>query len=580
MTTSSNRMVLIVEGDREEQEKHRKTTPFKTKTDDRVTTDLHEETTSTWGTMRSQQVLKNMAIGCSMLHSARSLASITESSVQTWNAKTEGMGYVPSAAHSERFFLVQLQRGNRFSRMNDEDKTKEQLLEVVAALRWQISELESSINQRQALETNLEHQIQERTELLLRAVAFDTTLKRITDKVRDSLDENQILQTVVQEIGQGLGVDCCDTGLYDFDQENSTICYEYITPLIPSAVGCVVSLGTPFHGIHAQLLQGQCIQFCENAPSPIRPIKGPTTFLACPIFDDQGVIGDLWLLKCGKHHIFSEMEFRLVQQVANQCAIALRQARLYQAAQAQVRELEKLNQLKDDFLNTVSHELRTPMSSIKLAIQMLEIILRQAGLFDTQPNKVSRYFQILQDECQREVNLINDLLDLARLDAEVDPLMMTTIDPQVWIFCIAKPFIERAHSQQQQLHFDLDSELPPVSTDISYLERILSELLNNACKYTPAGGIITVGTQSTAAGMELKVSNTGIELSASDRSRIFDRFYRVSGNDPWKHGGTGLGLALVKKLVEQLGGTIQVDSEANQVTFTIQLPLRVSPAER
>jgi len=367
-------------------------------------------------------------------------------------------------------------------------------------------------------------------------------LKHITDTVRDSLDESQILQTVVQEIGQGLGVDCCDTALYDLDQGLSTICYEYTTLSIPPVQGSVVQLQSPFHGVHAQLLQGQCLQFCENAESPIRPIQGCVTLLACPLFDDQGILGDLWLLKCGENHLFNELEVRLVQQVANQCAIALRQARLYQTAQAQVIALEKLHQLKDDFLSTVSHELRTPMANIKM----------------------------------REVNLINDLLDLARLDADVEPLVLTTIQPQVWLLCIAKPFMERAQSQQQRLRLNVDLELPLLETDVTYLERILSELLQNACKYTPSGETITLMAHATQATLQISVSNAGVELAEGERSRIFDRFYRIAGNDRWRHGGTGLGLALVQKLVTQLGGTIDVASAAGQVTFTVQLPLKAS----
>ena len=90
---------------------------------------------------------------------------------------------------------------------------------------------------------------------------------------------------------------------------------------------------------------------------------------------------------------FEELEIRLVQQVSNQCAIALRQSRLYQAAQAQVEELERLNQLKDDFLSTVSHELRTPMANIKMATQMLEITLKPLGVFDSETSPINRYFQ-------------------------------------------------------------------------------------------------------------------------------------------------------------------------------------------
>ena len=91
------------------------------------------------------------------------------------------------------------------------------------------------------------------------------------------------------------------------------------------------------------------------------------------------------------------------------------------------------------------------------------------------------------------------MLDLARLDADVEPLVLTTIQPQVWLLCIAKPFIERAQSQQQRLRLNLALELPLLETDVTYLERILSELLQNACKYTPSGETITLMAHATQA---------------------------------------------------------------------------------
>ncbi|MEX0272138.1 GAF domain-containing protein [Leptolyngbyaceae cyanobacterium UHCC 1019] len=291
----------------------------------------------------------------------------------------------------------------------------------------------------------LEQQVQERTVQLQQALALEAALKRITDKVRDSLDESQILHTAVEELIQLLQVDYCDTALYNLERGTSTIWYEQ-GHLPITGQNRVVQM-VDFPDIYPQLLQGQYLQFCQGTSDAISSVpQNRAAILTCPMFDDQGVIGDLWLSH-GESRSFNELEIRLVQQVANQCAIALRQARLYQAAQAQVEELEKLNRLKDDFLSTVSHELRTPMSSIKMATHMLEIVLKQAGLLDIESSPAVRYFKILQDECQREIGLVNDLLDLARLDAETEPLMPTTIDFQLWLPTMIEPFTERALNQ-------------------------------------------------------------------------------------------------------------------------------------
>lgn len=443
-----------------------------------------------------------------------------------------------------------------------------QQLSVQVAVAIQQSEFYQQV---QHLNSNLEQQVIERTVQLQTALDFEALLKRITDKVRDSLDEQQILQAAVQELTQGLAVECCNAGIYNSEQTISTIAYEATKGLAP-AQGTNLTISETIHAdVYPALLVGQVCQFCEleaNAPRLDQPLM---TILACPMIDDRGVLGDLWLFK-QREQVFNEQEVRLVQQVANQCAIALRQSRLYQAAQAQVRELERLSQLKDDFLSTVSHELRTPMSNIKMATQMLEICLKSLGVFDNDAIAVSRYFQILKDECQREISLINDLLDLARLDAGTELLNWIAIDLRALIPYLTKPFIERMQNQQQQLELDLPSGLPTLVADRSYLERVLTELLNNACKYTTAGETIRVAALAIDSEIELRVTNSGTEIPETERDRVFDKFYRIPHNDPWKHGGTGLGLALVKKLVSCLGGTIHIESSPQDTSFVLRFP--------
>jgi signal transduction histidine kinase len=421
------------------------------------------------------------------------------------------------------------------------------------------------LQQQQRLNANLQRQVQKRSGQLQLASEFEATLKRITDRVRDSLNEDQILQTAVQEVGITTGAIGCNASLYDLEHRTSTIRYEYTNDLAPFQ-GRIVKMSNYPEG-YEQLLRGQYFQFCSLLPNPVR---GQVAMLACPILDDQGVLGDLWLIS-QSYHAFNEQDIRLVQQVANQCAIAIRQARLYQKAQAQVEELEKLNRLKDDFLSTVSHELRTPMSNIKLATQMLEIHLQRMNLFDN-GHPLTKYFRILNAECQREINLINDLLDLSRLESKHEPLNLMPVALQTWIPFHVQPFIERAQSQNQELNVQVANTLPPLVTDPHYLERILSELLNNACKYTPAHEQITVSAIAHPDLIQLQVSNSGVEISASELDRVFDKFYRIPNHDPWRHGGTGLGLALVKKLVETLNGRIEATSQNRVTSFMVELP--------
>lgn len=235
-------------------------------------------------------------------------------------------------------------------------------------------------------------------------------------------------------------------------------------------------------------------------------------------------------------------------------------------------ELKRINQLKDDFLSTVSHELRSPMASIKMAVSMLEVALKQAGVLNAEPNRVAQYLQILRNECDREISLINDLLDLSSLEAGNKLLCLSAIDLSTWLPPIVESFAERTRSQQQSLEVNISNDLPKLITDESKLERLLTELLHNACKYTPASERILVTAKTKSDRLLLQVSNSGIEIPAAELSRIFDKFYRIPNNDPWKYGGTGLGLALVKKLVEHLDGTIQATASFGWTRFTVELP--------
>ncbi|MEI1375579.1 GAF domain-containing protein [Nostoc sp. UHCC 0926] len=417
------------------------------------------------------------------------------------------------------------------------------------------------------LETKLELQKQKHINQLQQVQNFEALVRRMTEQIRDSLDQPQVLQTVTQELAELLNLDRCQIELYSTCQTLVTITYEH-TINLPQSQGLTRQIADRLE-VYQPLLQKQPLQFLEIVPG-WQPNLLVMSQMACPIFDPQGILGNIWLTRPTQEG-FDKFEIELVQQVANECAIAIRQAQLYEKNQAQVKELEKRDQLKNQFLRNLSQELRTPITSISLAVQTLESVLTPEEISDIEI--VPQLLQILHNECGRESKLINDLLTLTYLEAEPEPPTLIAIDLQSWLHPIVESFRDLTNCQGQQLNLSIDHELPLLETDITDMERIITELLNHVCKYTPAGEFVTVSAHLITDAVELNISNSGLELTSNELSRIFEPFYHLSKHDPWKHSGTGLELALVQKMVRHLGGSIYVESGAGQTTFTIKFPL-------
>ena len=297
----------------------------------------------------------------------------------------------------------------------------------------------------------------------------------------------------------------------------------------------------------------------------------PIADSAAPFKDDSGtVVGVVLVFRdLTEHRLAQERNLTLERN---------------QQLELQMAELQRLNELKDDFLSTVSHELRTPLANIKMATHMLEIVLAQEGILAAKtnpetPSSIVRYLEILRNQCQQELSLVNDLLDLQRLNAAAYPLDLVTIQLPDWVFHLVEIFQARAQNRQQSLQVSFGSDLPPLVSDESILTRILTELLNNACKYSPPGEQIAIHIQSVETSqitpprnIQIRVSNSGVEIPADELPRVFDPFYRVPKTDRWQQGGTGLGLALVKKMVEYMQGSIAASSEQGWTIFTVEIP--------
>ncbi len=239
------------------------------------------------------------------------------------------------------------------------------------------------------------------------------------------------------------------------------------------------------------------------------------------------------------------------------------------------RDLERADRLKSEFLANMSHELRTPLNAI---LGFSELLLEQ--FYGPLNAEQSEYLRSISSSGEHLLALINDILDLSKIEAgrmELDMEPVRVPDLLAGSIAIVR---EKAHAADLRLSADA-GDAETINADPRKLKQILFNLLSNAVKFTPAGGavILTARTENRAAGpgVVFAVTDTGIGISVADQPKLFREFTQVDGSLSRRHEGTGLGLALTKRLVELHGGEITVHSATGEgSTFTVWLPDNVS----
>jgi signal transduction histidine kinase len=230
--------------------------------------------------------------------------------------------------------------------------------------------------------------------------------------------------------------------------------------------------------------------------------------------------------------------------------------------------LKELDRMKSDFVAMVSHELRSPVASIQ---QQLSVILE--GLSGDLTQRQMKMLARAKERARGLLDLINDLLDLSKIEAGMvvqykEPLRLEDLLKGVY-----KSMLPEAEAKGLKLKVRTKRPIPAVNGDGNNLEGVFTNLVNNAIKYTPEGGEITIRVKGEGKNVRVEVSDTGIGISKEDLPRIFDRFYRVKSEKTRQIVGTGLGLSIVKHIVEAHLGTISVESEeGGGSTFTVVLP--------
>jgi len=414
----------------------------------------------------------------------------------------------------------------------------------------------------------------------------EVLVNTITSAIRSSLDPQDIFAAITQQLGQALQVNGCAlslwteddnyverVGLYDSSQQQDS---EEVAGLFNgNQIILVQQLLTSRaliqdNPILQELLRTQepvVISELSQSLKEMQAIDLPGkmavgSLMVVPLLADGKCIGSITLGEVSKTRRWLASDIQLAKSVAAQAAIAVQQSRLYQKTREQAERLIELDRQKTEFFQNISHEFRTPITLIQGPLESAVEI--GEGLSLTQSVIALR-------NSRRLLRLVNQLLDLQRLDAGRMQPTFCPCDLVDFVSQIVESFRPYCERKGLQVVTQL-LECPTVYLDMEKFDKVIYNLLSNAMKFTPDGGAIVVRLHSEGENCILQVEDTGIGIVQEQIPYLFERFRQAEGSENRSYEGSGLGLALVKELVELHGGQVSVSSIYGQgTTFNIRL---------
>ncbi len=455
-----------------------------------------------------------------------------------------------------------------------DDLTEEDVPAVTAfahqmAAAWRKAQLFEQAQQEIAERERVEETLRRRNREL-------TTLYEIDRDISATLELPVVLERIATHAKDLLGAD--ESEVYLLQPDGQTL--RAIVALGPYAEKIKATSLRLGEGIVGYVAQSGVAEVVERAESDPRSVQIPGTpkeshaLICVPLISKGEIMGVMSLSRSNEHGSFDQQALDFLVGLSRQAAIAIENARLFAAEQQRsaellraLEQLKELDRLKGEFIQNVSHELRTPLAIARGYAELLD----SGALGELQPQQ-QESVAIIARRMRMLTKLMDDFNSI--LEIESRATKREQVDLADMVHNTLADFKIAMEQGGLTLVAQVAQGLPPVCGDPIHLRRVLDNLLGNARKFTPAGGCISLRLVQEGENLVLKVADTGIGIPEDQLGRIFERFYQVDGSMSRRYGGAGLGLALVKEIVEEHGGTVSVESEVGRgSTFTVTLPV-------
>ncbi|HEV2551120.1 MAG TPA: GAF domain-containing protein [Stellaceae bacterium] len=423
--------------------------------------------------------------------------------------------------------------------------------------------------------TRLLGELRERTAELGRSVEELKLLSEVGQAVSSTLDLRSVLSTVLTRSVAMTGVDAgavfrhrrADRAFHlveavGWDEGLMRSVRDLKVPESESAMGEAAAKRTPI----------QLADVSRRSSYPMRDVTLAAGFhaaLIVPLVGPERVLGALILMRRAAGE-FPPETLRLMQTLASQSVLAIQNARLFRELAEKSEELELASQHKSQFLANMSHELRTPLNAILGYAELLA-----DGIYGEMPEKPKGVLERIQNNGKHLLALINDVLDLAKIEAGQLTLSLEDYSIAELVRSVVTATEPLAAAKGLKFAALLPDDMPTAHGDARRISQVLLNLVGNAIKFTDEGEV-EIAAAAADGHFTLTVRDTGPGIAEADRERIFGEFQQIDDSNTRKKGGTGLGLAISKRMVEMQGGTIAVESALGQgSTFRVTLPVYV-----